>query len=119
MSSKVQEYRKKHTKVVKVPSGFDFTIRPLSTVAVTRMMTGKSKADDFTSDPETLPKILELSIIDPKITLDSHGSEDTLSVEEIDKDDVMFLIDEIMNFSGLKGEDQGKISPLPTQKSEK
>lgn len=119
MSSKAQEYRKKHTKIVKVPSGFDFTIRPLSTVAVTRMMSGKSKTDDFTNDPETLPKILQLSIIDPKITLDSYGNDDALSVEEIDKDDVMFLIDEIMSFSGLKGEDQEKISPLPTQKSEK
>ena len=110
MSSKAQEYLKKHTKIVKAPSlGRDFTICPLSVLAVAKMMSGsRLKLDDFINDPETLPKILQLSIIDPKITLDSHSSNDALSVEKIDNDDKAFLFNEILDLSGLKVEDQEK-----------
>ena len=119
-SKKVDNYRTKHTKVINVPSGFEFTIRSLSTVAITRMMKGGKTIEDFQTDPETLPRILETSIVDPKVVAVGSGDEDHLSAEEIDKDDLLFLIDKIIEFSGLKVE-EGEVmeSPLPKPKLEK
>jgi len=136
----IQEYRKKHTKIVKAPSGFDFTIRPLPMVTIARMMAGKSTFGDLISDPETafddlinnpepLEEILQFSVIYPKISC--SGSDNVLSVDEIHKDDIVFLINEIINFSGLRVVIEEKISvkeeisvgekinPSPIQKSEK
>ena len=90
MPNKISEYRKKHTTNVTVPSGFEFTIRSL------------------------LPFILETSVIDPPIVAVGKGDENTLSAEEIDKDDLMFLIDKIIEFSGLKSEEGGEF-PSQTQ----
>jgi hypothetical protein len=118
-SKKVDSYRTKHTKVVTVPSGFEFTIRSLSTVAITRMMKGGKSIEDFQTDPETLPRILETSVVDPPIVSTGEGDEDHLSAEEIDKDDLLFLIDKIVEFSGLKVEEGAMESPLPKPKLEK
>jgi len=115
---KISEYREKHTTTVTIPSGFVFTIRSLSTVALTRMMKGGKSIVDFQSDPETLPSILETSVIDPPIVAVGKGDEKTLSAEEIDKDDLMFLIDKIIEFSGLKPEESEEL-PSQIPKSEK
>jgi len=111
MPNKISEYRKKHTTKVMIPSGFEFGIQSLSTVALTRMMKGGKSIVDFQSDPETLPSILETSVVDPNIVATGKGDENTLSAEEIDKDDLMFLIDKIIEFSGLKSE-EGEETPF-------
>jgi hypothetical protein len=106
MSKKVSEYRKKHTTTVTVPSGSEFVIRSLSAVALARIMKGGKSIEDLRRDPETVPAILEISVIDPPITAAGRtGDENTLSAEEIGKDDLMFLMNKIIEFSGLKPED--------------
>ena len=104
----VEKYRKKIKTevVVQVPTGFKFTIRRLNPLALSKLsgdldITSLSEGDTIANRNLTI-RMLKAAIIDPPITDNDVGDENTLSILELDGDDVMFLIDEVIKSSGAK-----------------
>ncbi len=109
----VKEYVAKQRKKVELPSGFVFEIRKMSPLTFTKMfeLIGVSSVDNEEETErkiqEGLQGILELVIpvcvVKPKIVIGDAG-EDELSLDDLDMDDFLALLEEITDFSGLDKE---------------
>jgi len=109
-----KEYREKTRKIVKTPSGFEFTIKklPLKTVTELFEIFGTTEITDvmIMSDPEVrkslamaVEKVLTAGVVKPKIVLHATN-EDELSIEELEASDGLHLFRCILEFSGLSEE---------------
>ena len=116
---RISPYRAKHQEEVTVPSGCEFRIKRLSPITVNRIK-GSRDIDEFSQDIDAISKILVAAVVDPRLTIDSVGDEDTLSIEELDMDDLTDLLNKIIEYSGLsKTEEEENEIPLPKAKSSK
>ncbi|RLG45123.1 MAG: hypothetical protein DRN81_02665 [Thermoproteota archaeon] len=113
-----KEYREKMTKIVTLPSGFNFRIRKMPPLALAKLMSIYDEALPATGrelTPEEEEKMKEIGkrrfaeiikvvipdcIVEPKVSL-NPSSEDELSLDDLAADDIFKLLDEIMEFSGL------------------
>jgi len=97
-----EEYRKAKTKIVSVPSGYNFKIRKMTPEVADALL--KKLATKEELPPETLPELIELvlpaCVIEPKIVA-SEGTSEALSVDELDPGDKIVLFMEVIDFSGL------------------
>jgi len=111
------EYRKRVYKVVTAPSGFSFTIRKMSFKVFSKLLQiyGETPTTELTAEQRAklgerlrnqLPQIMEVVIpgcvVKPKIVLE-NPTEDELALDDIEPNDLIFLMNEITNFSGLTG----------------
>ncbi len=106
----VKEYVAKQRKMVKLPSGFVFEIRKMSPLTFTKMFEligvrpNETEEETEKKVQEGLQGILELVIpvcvVRPRIVLGPAG-KDELSLDDLDMDDFLALLDEITEFSGL------------------
>ncbi len=109
-TTSAKEYRARQRKTITLPSGFVFEIRKMSPLVFTKMfdligVTGSDSSEVAKKKvQEGLQKILELVIprcvIKPKISLEPAG-EDELSLDDLEMDDFLMLLEEITTFSGL------------------
>ncbi len=110
----VKEYIAKQRKMVELPSGFVFEIRKMSPLTFTKMFEligvrpNETKEETEEKIQGGLQEILELVIpvcvVNPRIVLGLAG-ENELSLDDLDMDDFLALLDEITEFSGLGKED--------------
>ena len=105
MTNKVADYRAKRTKKVKVPSGFEFTIKSLSIAELTRMQ-GESKGDPLDAiqhaPAKFLLSVLKECVVDPPIVEEGKGNENALGLDDLDFKDASFLINEIGGLSVIE-----------------
>ena len=115
MSKKItspKEYLKGQRKKITLPSGAVFEIRKLSPIAFGEILkiTGPETArdmDDVIRDKivDIMKIIVPRCVVKPKITLEETDDEDSLSLEDLEMQDVFALLDEVYAFSGLSTED--------------
>ena len=119
---RISPYREKHQEEVTVPSGCEFRIKRLSPITVNRIK-GSRDLDEFSQDIEAIGKILVAAVVDPRLTIESVGDENTLSIEELDMEDLTDLLNKVIEYSGLSKTDEGEEEvdeiPLPKAKSPK
>ena len=106
------EYRKKRQKVVQTSSGYKWLIRKMPPSVGNQLLhifgvteiSPEMKEEDIKVDPEKLLEAIEVvlptCVVKPKIVA-GEGSEDALSLDEIDFGDQIELTFEIIDFSGL------------------
>lgn len=80
------------TETICAPSGFLFTIKPLTTIDFFQILNSDRTID--------LKKLLTITIVDPKLTFEDET--DKLSIYELSSEDVIFLENYIINQSGIK-----------------
>jgi hypothetical protein len=104
------EYKKKLIKTVDLPSGFKFTIKSVGPLFITRLLTENNiTTDEIQQGSNKFNSILLAeAVIDPKLNPNATDSNDELSVEDLLRGDVEFLLNEILSFSGLSSKNRNK-----------
>ena len=84
-------------KEIILPSGFIFKIKQISTVDFSEILSS--------NDIKKVELILSLGIVDPVISLTSFSSssnlDNSINIENLNNNDVTFLINEITEYSGF------------------
>jgi len=110
-----KEYKQSLIKEITLPSGFTFKIKAVGPLAISKIMADNNiTMDDIEKgSTEFNIKLVSSAVIDPKV-VESNAKEDELEACDILRDDLVFLINEILELSGLT---QKKDSvPLSKQK---
>ena len=112
-----QEYKRKLIKEVTIPSGFKFKIKSIGPLFVSRLMADNNlTTEEIQQGSNKFNSImLREAVIDPKLSAEPTDDEDELSVEDLTNKDVVFLLKEIISFSGLGDEGKNK-DKVPLQK---
>ena len=114
-----QEYKRKLIKEVLLPSGFKFKIKSIGPLFVSRLMSDNNlTTEEIQKGSNKFNSVmLKEAVIDPKLSAEPTDDEDELSVEDLTNEDVVFLLKEVISFSGLNAEEKGKDKvPLRKQK---
>ena len=98
---KANEYRKSLIKAVKAPSGFEFKIRKLTTLRFASIG-GPELASDPARAEEFMDAVIKACVVEPKIVDEVRDPEAELGIDEIAYGDKIFLLNEILAFSGLR-----------------
>ena len=105
-----QEYLKKNNpiKIVTVPTGFKFKIKKLNPISLSRLSADidleNLNENDVKSNLLLSIKMLKKAIIEPHIT-DGESDENSLSLDDIDSEDITFLIDQITSLASSEKKD--------------
>lgn len=112
------DYKRKLIKEVDIPSGFKFKIRAIGPLFVSRLMAENNLTNEEiqAGSNKFNSLMLKEAVVEPKLSLEPTDSEDELSVEDITNNDVVFLLREIISFSGLKEENNKEKVPLQKRK---
>jgi len=111
--SRAEEYRASLYVDVKLPSGFTFKVRKVGPLAVARIMSEHNLTVDQINEGSMEFNIafLEYAVVDPKL-VSSDPKDDELQVEDLTNEDVKFLLNKIIDISGLSSDK----NPLQKQK---
>jgi len=104
---KASEYRRRTTKIITVPSGFQFVIRKVPAKTLMKLMSlyeGKPNTDEAMRKilPDVLKVLLPDCVAHPKVVLENPQGNEIL-LDEIEARDAIELVTQITNFSGLTG----------------
>jgi len=108
---KPSEYRAAQTKIVTVPSGFNFKIRKMTPETAQKLLrklapeSGEITEAEITAKIQDLPELIRIvvpaCVVEPKI-VQGKSSSDALSLDELDPGDQLWLMMEAISFSGLE-----------------
>jgi len=104
-----EEYRKKiiRKKTIKVPSGSEFEIKALSPLdfwnvkGADLVLQGKADKVDPKINAEYLKMVLLKCVVSPQV-VEGTPKENQLAIEEIDADDLTFIVNEVLALSTRK-----------------
>lgn len=97
-----KEYKQSLVKEITLPSGFTFTIKAVGPLAISKIMADNNitMEDIEKGSTDFNIKLVSSAVVEPKV-VESNANEDELEACDILRDDLVFLINEILKFSGL------------------